>query len=95
MLGPPGAGKGTQARVLAEALGIPHVATGDLFRAEAAAGTPLGLRAKAYMARGELGPDDATIGLLLDRLGRPDQRPGAIVDGSPRTRPQPPAQGFG
>ncbi len=88
LLGPPGAGKGTQAAVLAAALGIPHIATGDLFRAEARAGTPLGLRAKSYMERGELVPDDVTIGLLLDRLGRPDAAEGAILDGFPRTRVQ-------
>ncbi len=88
LLGPPGAGKGTQATVLAAALRIPHIATGDLFRAEARAGTPLGLRAKSYMERGELVPDDVTIGLLLDRLGRPDAADGAILDGFPRTRVQ-------
>ncbi len=88
LLGPPGAGKGTQATVLAAALRIPHIATGDLFRAEARAGTPLGLRAKSYMERGELVPDDVTIGLLLDRLGRPDAAAGAILDGFPRTRVQ-------
>ena len=88
LLGPPGAGKGTQARVLAEHLGIPHLATGDLFRAEVRAGTPLGLEVKGYMDRGELVPDGVTIGLLLDRLGRPDAAAGAILDGFPRTRAQ-------
>ncbi len=88
LLGAPGAGKGTQARVLVQALGIPHIATGDLFRAEARAGTPLGLRAKEFMERGELVPDDVTIDLLLDRLGRPDAAGGAILDGFPRTRVQ-------
>ncbi len=88
MLGAPGAGKGTQSHLLAGALGIPHIATGDLFRAEARAGTPLGLQARSYMERGELVPDDVTIGLLLDRLGRPDAAAGAILDGFPRTRVQ-------
>jgi adenylate kinase len=88
LLGPPGAGKGTQARVLTGSLGIPHIATGDLFRAEARAGTPLGLKVKALMERGELVPDEVTIGLLLDRLGRPDAARGAILDGFPRTRVQ-------
>ena len=88
LLGPPGAGKGTQARVLAGGLGIPHIATGDLFRAEARAGTPLGLQARSYMERGELVPDGVTIDLLLARLERPDAVGGAILDGFPRTRVQ-------
>ena len=88
LLGAPGAGKGTQARVLAGSLGIPHIATGDLFRAEARAGTPLGLEARAYMERGELVPDAVTIDLLLARLARPDAGAGAILDGFPRTRIQ-------
>ena len=88
LLGAPGAGKGTQARVLAGSLGIPHIATGDLFRAEARAGTPLGLEARAYMERGELVPDAVTIDLLLARLARPDAAAGAILDGFPRTRIQ-------
>jgi adenylate kinase len=88
LLGPPGAGKGTQARGLAGGLGIPHIATGDLFRAEARAGTPLGLQARAYMERGELVPDGVTIDLLLARLERSDAAGGAILDGFPRTRVQ-------
>jgi adenylate kinase len=88
LLGAPGAGKGTQAPVLASELGMPHVATGDLFRAEARLGSPLGLEAKGYMERGELVPDEVTIGLLLERLGRPDAAGGAILDGFPRTRAQ-------
>ncbi len=88
LLGAPGAGKGTQAQILAVELGIPHIATGDLFRAEVRSATPLGLRAKTYMDRGELVPDDITIGLLLDRLGRSDAEAGAILDGFPRTRAQ-------
>ncbi|HYM83372.1 MAG TPA: nucleoside monophosphate kinase [Candidatus Dormibacteraeota bacterium] len=85
LLGPPGAGKGTQSRVLSGAFGIPHIATGDLFRAEARAGTALGVRARGYMERGELVPDAITIDLLLDRLARPDAADGAILDGFPRT----------
>jgi adenylate kinase len=88
LLGAPGAGKGTQAPILSTELGIPHVATGDLFRAEARAGTPLGLQARGFMERGELVPDEVTIGLLLDRLERPDATRGAILDGFPRTRAQ-------
>ncbi len=88
LLGAPGAGKGTQAHLLAEAIGVPHIATGDHVRAEARAGTPLGLQARAYMERGELVPDGVTIALLLDRLGRPDAARGAILDGFPRTRVQ-------
>ncbi len=88
LLGAPGAGKGTQATILVEALGLLHVATGDLFRAEARAGTPLGLEAKSYMERGELVPDKVTIDLLLERIRRPDAAAGAILDGFPRTRAQ-------
>jgi adenylate kinase len=88
LLGAPGAGKGTQAAVLASELGYPHIATGDLFRAEARAGTPLGLEAKGYMERGELVPDDVTIRLLRERLERRDAREGAILDGFPRTAAQ-------
>jgi adenylate kinase len=88
LLGAPGAGKGTQAPILSAELGMPHVATGDLFRAEARAGTPLGLQARGYMERGELVPDEVTIDLLLDRLERPDAARGAILDGFPRTRAQ-------
>jgi len=88
LLGAPGAGKGTQAPFLATELGMPHVATGDLFRAEIRAGTPLGLEAKGYMERGELVPDELTIDLLLDRLGQPDTADGSIIDGFPRTRAQ-------
>ncbi len=88
LLGAPGAGKGTQAPLLAATTGYPHIATGDLFRAEARAGTRLGLAAKAYMDRGELVPDDVTIDLLLDRLDRSDARRGVILDGFPRTRIQ-------
>ena len=88
LLGAPGAGKGTQAPLLADRLGIPVVATGDLFRAAVRDRTPLGAEAKRYMDAGELVPDQVTIGLLLDRLGQPDAAGGAILDGFPRTRVQ-------
>jgi adenylate kinase len=88
LLGGPGSGKGTQAPALVAELGFPHVATGDIFRAEARAGTPLGLEAKSYMERGELVPDEVTIHLLLERLSQRDARQGAILDGFPRTRAQ-------
>ena len=85
LLGAPGAGKGTQAPLLATRLGIPVVATGDLFRAAVREGTPLGQEARRYMDAGQLVPDEITIGLLLDRLGRPDATVGVILDGFPRT----------
>lgn len=88
LLGPPGAGKGTQARLLGERLGLPHIATGDLFRAEVREGTDVGLEAHAYMDRGELVPDELTIRILRARLARDDARSGAILDGFPRTRAQ-------
>ncbi len=88
LLGAPGAGKGTQAHILARHLGLPRVATGDLFRAAARDGTPLGIAAKAYMERGELVPDEVTVGMLLERLGAPDAAHGVILDGFPRTRSQ-------
>ena len=88
LLGAPGAGKGTQAHILARHLGLPRVATGDLFRAAARDGTPLGLAAKQYMERGELVPDEVTVGMLLERLGAADAARGAILDGFPRTRSQ-------
>lgn len=88
LLGAPGAGKGTQAPLLADRLGIPVVATGDLFRAAVRDRTPLGAEAKRYMDAGELVPDQVTIELLLDRLGQPDAAGGAILDGFPRTRVQ-------
>jgi adenylate kinase len=88
LLGAPGAGKGTQAPLLADHLGIPTVATGDLFRAAVRDQTPLGARAKGYMDAGQLVPDEITIDLLLDRLARPDAARGVILDGFPRTRLQ-------
>ena len=85
LLGPPGAGKGTQAITLSQDLGLFRLSTGDLFRENIAKQTELGLRAKAYMDRGELVPDDVTIGMVLERLRRPDCSAGAIFDGFPRT----------
>ncbi len=88
LLGAPGAGKGTQAARLAEHLGIPHLASGDLLRAAVAGRTPVGLEADRYMSRGRLVPDDTIIRIFLDRLARPDAANGTILDGYPRTRPQ-------
>lgn len=88
LLGGPGAGKGTQAVGLARRLGVPHIASGDLFRAAVRDGTPIGLEAKAYMERGELVPDATTVRMLLDRLAEPDAAEGAVLDGFPRDRAQ-------
>lgn len=88
LLGAPGAGKGTQAAILAQRLGLPHVATGELFRAAVRAGTALGREAQRYMERGELVPDAITIEMLAERLGRPDAAEGVILDGFPRSRAQ-------
>ncbi|MBC7240863.1 MAG: adenylate kinase [Anaerolineae bacterium] len=85
LLGAPGAGKGTQAAFLTEKLGIPHVASGDLFRAAIANQTELGKLAKSYMDRGELVPDDVTIAMVMERLSQPDCAGGALLDGFPRT----------
>lgn len=84
-LGPPGAGKGTQASELARERGVPHLATGDMLREARAAGTTLGLEAKRYMDQGALVPDDVIIGLMRERLAKPDAATGFIVDGFPRT----------
>ncbi len=84
-LGPPGAGKGTQAVRTAERLGIPHIATGNMLREAVAAGTELGLVAKEVMARGDLVSDDLVIAMLEDRIARPDAAKGSILDGFPRT----------
>ena len=84
LLGPPGSGKGTQAPRLKEQLQIPHISTGDLLRAEVAAGTELGLQAKEVMARGDLVSDDILLGMLESRLGREDVAKGFILDGYPR-----------
>jgi adenylate kinase len=88
ILGPPGAGKGTQAKLIAREAAIPHVNTGDLLRAEKAAETELGLRVRATMDRGDLVPDDLVIGLLRDRLAREDTAEGFVLEGYPRNLAQ-------
>ena len=88
LLGAPGSGKGTQAARLKEHLQVPHISTGDLLRAEVAAGTPLGLEAKAIMARGDLVSDDILLGMLEERFSREDTRAGFILDGYPRNLSQ-------
>ena len=85
LVGAVGAGKGTQASILSRELGIPHLASGNLFRAAMAAGTPLGEEARGYMERGELVPDETTIGMFMEELARPGAARGAILDGFPRT----------
>lgn len=88
LLGPPGSGKGTQGRRLAERLGIPQISTGDILREAVREGTPLGLKAKAYMDQGKLVPDEIVIGIIKERLEADDTKKGAIFDGFPRTVPQ-------
>ena len=88
MLGAPGAGKGTQARLLSEVLAVPQVSSGDIFRENLKNQTPLGLLAKQYMDSGALVPDDVTINMVMDRLGRPDCANGVVLDGFPRTLAQ-------
>lgn len=88
LLGPPGAGKGTQAEVLEEKTGLVHVSSGDIFRENLKAQTELGKLAQTFMNRGELVPDDVTIAMIRERLSRPDCREGAILDGFPRTPAQ-------
>lgn len=87
-MGPPGAGKGTQSARIAEHYQIPAISTGDMFRANVAAGTPLGLEAKRIMDAGGYIGDDLTNGIVTDRLGQPDTEPGFLLDGYPRTLPQ-------
>jgi adenylate kinase len=93
LVGPPGAGKGTQAVRLAERLEVPHISTGDLFRANLTEQTPLGLAAKRYMDAGELVPDEVTVGMVRDRLAEDDAAKGFILDGFPRTVAQADALG--
>lgn len=88
MLGAPGAGKGTQAIKIADKYDIPHISTGDIFRANIKGGTELGQKAKSYIDRGELVPDEVTIGMLLDRIAQDDCKNGYVLDGFPRTIPQ-------
>ena len=88
MLGAPGAGKGTQAQMIAEKFGIPHISTGDIFRANIKNGTELGKKAKEFMDKGLLVPDELTVQLLLDRVANEDCKNGYVLDGFPRTIPQ-------
>ena len=88
MLGPPGVGKGTQAKILAERTGLAHISSGDLFRENLKNQTELGKLAQTYMTKGELVPDDVTVAMIRDRLTRPDCQAGAILDGFPRTPAQ-------
>jgi adenylate kinase len=88
LFGPPGAGKGTQAAAVAAASGVPHIATGDMFREHLRSGSELGRLARTYMDRGELVPDDVTIGMLGERISRPDAAGGFVLDGFPRTLDQ-------
>jgi adenylate kinase len=88
LFGPPGAGKGTQAKILAEKRGLPQLSTGEMLRAAIEAGTPLGLACKALMAKGELVSDETVIRIIAERYDRPDAANGAVFDGFPRTIPQ-------
>src|SRR2546423_329832 len=93
LVGPPGAGKGPQAEFIAAHLAVPKIAAGDIFRANASQGTPLGLEAKRYMDDGKLVPDEVTINMVRDRLAEPDAGDGFLLDGFPRTVPQAAALG--
>ncbi|MDD6203024.1 MAG: adenylate kinase [Lachnospiraceae bacterium] len=88
MLGAPGAGKGTQAKMIADKYAVPHVSTGDIFRANIKNGTELGMEAKKYMDQGQLVPDELTVKILLDRVAQDDCKNGYVLDGFPRTIPQ-------
>lgn len=88
MLGAPGAGKGTQAKMIADQYGLPHISTGDIFRANIKNGTELGMEAKKYMDQGLLVPDELTVKILLDRVAQEDCQNGYVLDGFPRTIPQ-------
>ena len=85
LLGPPGAGKGTQAQIIAGRLGVPAISTGDIFRANVSGETDLGLQAKSYMDAGDLVPDEITVAMVKDRLAEPDAKSGFLLDGFPRT----------
>ena len=87
-LGPPGAGKGTQAKVISERFGTPHISTGDILREAVQSNAPIGKQAKGYMDKGELVPDDIVIKIVVDKLSRPDVKKGFILDGFPRTKNQ-------
>lgn len=93
LLGPPGAGKGTQAQIVSQKLGLPHISSGDIFRENLKNQTELGALAKGFMDRGDLVPDDITIAMIQDRLSRPDCASGALLDGFPRTPAQAAALG--
>ena len=88
MLGAPGAGKGTQAKMISDKYAVPHISTGDIFRANIKNGTELGMEAKKYMDQGQLVPDELTVRILLDRVAQPDCANGYVLDGFPRTIPQ-------
>lgn len=88
MLGAPGAGKGTQAKMIADKYGVPHISTGDIFRANIKGGTELGVEAKKYIDKGQLVPDELTVKILLDRVSNKDCDNGYVLDGFPRTIPQ-------
>jgi adenylate kinase len=88
LVGPPGAGKGTQAEFISAHLGVPKISTGDIFRANVSNGTPLGQKARAYMDAGDLVPDEITVGMVQDRLAEDDAGKGFLLDGFPRTVPQ-------
>ncbi len=88
MLGAPGAGKGTQAHKISEKYGVPHISSGDIFRANISEGTELGMKAKEYMDKGLLVPDELTVDLIMDRIAQEDCKDGYVLDGFPRTIPQ-------